>query len=101
MIQVTFFISISVLKTVNFGNGAELKLNKLVTEFQVLELKILRKTNSFFLITRCRPLLLFLLKGIAHHFNLVFDREKFRCQIGQVQVHFISHYLHCKITDTN
>lgn len=84
MIQVTFFISISVLKTVNFGNGAELKLNKLVTEFQVLELN---------LITRCRPLLLFLLKGIAHHFNLVFDREKFRCQIGQVQVHFISHYL--------
>ena len=48
MIQVTFFISISVLKTVNFGNGAELKLNKLVTEFQVLELKILGKTNSFF-----------------------------------------------------
>ena len=48
MIQVAFFISISVLKTVNFGNGAEWKLNNLVTEFQVLELKILEKTNSFF-----------------------------------------------------
>ena len=48
--RIFFFISISVLKTVNFGNGAELKLNDLVKEIQVL-------------------------KRIAHHVPCVFEEE--------------------------
>lgn len=48
MIQVAFFISISVLKTVNFGNGVESKLNDLVTEIQVLELEFWKKLIPFF-----------------------------------------------------
>lgn len=49
--QDAFFISISVLKTVNFGNGAEWKLNDLVTEFQVLELEFWKKLIRLFNLT--------------------------------------------------
>ena len=52
--SIFFFISISVLKTVNFGNGAELKLNDLVKEIQVLEMEFGTNYLLFFII-RCRP----------------------------------------------
>ena len=52
--SIFFFISISVLKTVNFGNGAELKLIDLVKEIQVLEMEFGTNYLLFFII-RCRP----------------------------------------------
>lgn len=52
--SIFFFISISVLKTVNFGNGAELKLIDLVKEIQVLEMEFGTNYLLFFIIL-CRP----------------------------------------------